>query len=221
MKRYKQFTKGKVLAFPKNILYFLAPLALCLLLIFVPFSTAYAQIPTSSTSTPTLTPATISTDKGVPVLLGGEKLFNIRTRIGAFLPEERAQAVSNRLLGIAKDPTIQVEQIAIDNQQQTTNLIVGNRVLLTITDADAKVADQTRQMLAKSYLEKIQKAVTQYRIEHSPAYLRQGFIKTIVATVVLLGTLILFALLFPRLYTKINALESTRIPALRFQINCR
>lgn len=217
MKRYKQFKRGKVLAFPKNALYFLAAIALCLLLIIVPLSTTYAQIPTISTPTSTSTPATTSTDKGVPVLLGGEKLFNISTRVGAFLPEERAQAVSNRLSGIAKDPTIQVEQIAIDDQQQTTNLTVGNRVLLTITDADAKVADQPRQVLAKSYLEKIQKAITQYRTEHSLAYLRQGFIKTIVATVVLLGTLILFALLFPKLYTRINALGSTRIPALRIQ----
>ncbi|NEQ28131.1 MAG: mechanosensitive ion channel family protein, partial [Microcoleus sp. SIO2G3] len=203
MKRYKQFKRGKVLAFPKNAVYFLAAIALCLLLIIVPFSTTYAQTSTTPTPTPTSTPATTSTNKGVPVVLGGEELFNIRAGVGAFLPEERAQAVSNRLLEIAKDPTIQVEQIGIDNQQQTTNLTVGDQLVLTITNADAKAADKSRQVLARSYLEKIQNAITQYRTERNPAYLRQGVIKTIIATMVLLGTLILFALLFPRLYTKI------------------
>ncbi len=218
MKRYKQIKRGKISPFPKSVLRFFAANGLCFLLIIVPLSTTHAQLPTPTpTPTPNSTSGAISTNKGTPVVLGGEELFNIRAGVGAFSAEDRAQAVSNRLLAIAKDPTIQVEKIAIDDKQQTTNLTVGDRLLLTIIDADAAAADQPRQVLARTYVEKIQNAITQYRIERNPAYLRQGGIKTIIATVALIATLILFGLLFPRLYTQVNALEGTRIPALRIQ----
>ena len=213
MKSYWQPQKRKLNAFLKRICYFVASIILYFVFTIVPFSPTHAQVPTP---TPTETPATTSINKGAHVDIGGEELFNIRAGVGAFSPEERADAVSNRILKIADDTTIAVEKIRIEEKPLTTNLTVDNRILLTITDADARAADQSRQQLARNYQEKIQKSITQYRIERSPDYIRQGIFNSAIATVLLVGILVLFAIVFPWLY-RISNLQATRFPAIRIQ----
>ncbi|MGB3639445.1 MAG: mechanosensitive ion channel domain-containing protein [Rivularia sp. (in: cyanobacteria)] len=198
----------------KRFIYFVASITLYFLVTIVPFSPTHAQVPTP---TPTETPASTSINKGATVELGGEELFKIRAGVGAFSPEERAIAVNNRILKLADDPTIAVERIRIDDKPLTTNLTVDNRVLLTITDADARAADQSRQELARNYREKIQNIITQYRIQRSPDYIRQGIFNSAIATVLLIVTLILFAIVFPWLYRKVNNLQSTQFPTIRIQ----
>ncbi len=214
MKKNRQLQKRKYLTLFKITFYFVASITLCFLFTIVPFSITHAQVPVP---TPTSTPANTSINEGAGVELAGEELFKIRAGVGAFSPEERATAVTNRIFKLAEDPTIAVDRITIDNQPQTTNLKVENRLLLTITDGDARAADLSRQELARNYQEKIQQTITQYRIERSPDYIRQGIIRSVIATVILIGTLIVFALLFPWFYRKVSNLESTRIPAIRIQ----
>lgn len=212
MKSYRYPQKIKLNPFLKRFIYFLASITLYFLLTIVPFSPTYAQAPVP---TPTATPTAAAINQGAIVELGGEELFKIRAGVGAFSPEERAIAVTNRILKLAEDPTVPVDRITIDEQPLTTNLTVGNRVLVTITDADARVADAPRQELARNYQEKIQNTIAQYRIERSPDYIRQAVINSAIATVILGATLLVFAIVFPWLYRKVSNLQGTRIPAIR------
>ncbi|MGB3756045.1 MAG: mechanosensitive ion channel domain-containing protein [Rivularia sp. (in: cyanobacteria)] len=214
MKSYRQPQKRKLNPFLKRFFYFVASITLYFLLTIVPLSPTHAQVPAP---TPTETPAINSINKGATVELGGEELFKIRAGVGAFSPEERAMAVTNRILKLAEDTTIAVERIRIDDKPLTTNLTANNRILLTITDADARAADQSRQELARNYREQIQKTITQYRIERSPDYIRQGIFNSAIATVLLIATLILLSFIFPWLYRKVNNLQSTRFRAIRIQ----
>ena len=206
--------KRNYLTFVKRFSYFFASIVLCFLVTIVPCLTTTAQTPTP---TPDSASAKTSINQNTSVELGGEELFNIRTGVGAFSPEERAQAINKRLIKITENPEIQVETIGIEEKPLTTNITVENRVLLTITDADARAADLSRQELARNYQVKIRNKITQYRIERSPDYIRQGIIRSIIATIVLIATFIIFALLFPWLYRKVNNLQGTRIPAIRIQ----
>ncbi|MEL6165065.1 MAG: mechanosensitive ion channel family protein, partial [Cyanobacteria bacterium J06628_3] len=214
MKSYRLSRKIKLNPFLRRFIYFVASIILSFLLTIAPVSISYAQAPTP---TPTQTPATTSTNRGAVVELGGEEIFRIRAGVGAFTAEERAIAVNNRIIKVGDDPTIEVERIRIEDKPLTTNLTVDNRVLLTITDADARAADLSRQQLARNYQENIQKAITQYRIERSPDYIRQAIFNSIIATVLLIGTLILFAIVFPWFYRQVSNLQGTRIPAIRIQ----
>ena len=214
MKSFRLSQKIKLNPFWRRFIYFVASIILCFSTTIAPLSATYAQAPTP---TPTQTPATTSINKGASVELGGEELFKIRAGVGAFSPEERATAVNNRIIKLGDDPSIKVEAIRIEDKPLTTNLTVDNRVLLTITDADARAADLSRQELARNYQEKIRKAITQYRIERTPDYIRQAIFNSIIATVLLIGTLILFAIVFPWCYGKVRNLQGTRIPAIRIQ----
>ncbi|MEO0841311.1 MAG: mechanosensitive ion channel domain-containing protein, partial [Cyanobacteria bacterium J06643_5] len=214
MKSYRLSRKIKLNPFLRRFIYFVASIILSFLLTIAPVLISYAQAPTP---TPTKAPAASSTNRGAVVELGGEEIFRIRAGVGAFTAEERAIAVNNRIIKVGDDPTIKVEKIRIEDKPLTTNLTVNNRVLLTITDADARAADLSRQQLARNYQENIQKAITQYRIERSPDYIRQAIFNSVIATVLLIGTLILFAILFPWCYRKVSNLQGTRIPAIRIQ----
>ncbi|AFY56827.1 small-conductance mechanosensitive channel [Rivularia sp. PCC 7116] len=214
MKSYRQLRNKQYFAFLKRFLYFGASITLCFLLSTFSFSPTQAQV---SNPTPTVTPATTSINKSALVELGGEELFKIRAGVGAFSAEERAEAVKNRILKLAENPTNAVEKIRIDDKLLTTNLTFENRVILTITDADARAADQSRQELARNYREKIQKAITQYRIQRSPDYIRQGIFNSLIATALLVGTLILFAVVFPWFYRNVGNLQNSRLPTIRIQ----
>ncbi|MBV6621413.1 MAG: mechanosensitive ion channel [Rivularia sp. (in: Bacteria)] len=213
MKSYQQLRK-QYFTFLKRFFYFGASIALCLVLSIISLSSSQAQV---ANPIPTVTPATTSTNKGALVELGEEELFKIRAGVGAFSAQERAQAVTNRILKLAEEPTTAVEKIRIDEKSSTTNLTFDNRIILTVTDTDARAADQSRQELATNYRDKIQQAVTQYRIERSPDYIRQGIFNSLIATALLVVTLILFAVVFPWLYRQIGNLQSSRLPTVKVQ----
>ena len=85
---------------------------------------------------------------GFPVLLADETLFVIQTNVGSFSSEERAQTITNRLLKIANDTSLDLNLLRLEAQDETTNIVIGNKTLLTLTEADAKAAQIARTELA-------------------------------------------------------------------------
>ena len=154
---------------------------------------------------------------GVPVVLAEEPLFVIQAQIGSFSPEDRAQAITNRIANIAQEPSVQVESLQIEEQEGTSNIILGEKVIVTLTEADAKAARKNRQELASEYRQKIQTSVIQYRKERSSSHLIRGAIYTAVATIVLIILFFILNKTFPRIYSQLDSWRETRIRALRIQ----
>ena len=123
---------------------------------------------------------------GFPVILANETLFVIQTDVGSFSSEERAQTVTNRLGKIANDTSLDLDLLKLEAKDETTSIIIGNKILVTLTEADAKAAQVTRNELAKEYLAKIQDSLQTYREERSAKHLIRSVIYTVIATVILL-----------------------------------
>lgn len=151
------------------------------------------------------------------VIVGGEELFSIRTGVGAFSPEDRAQAITKRLLTIAADTSITSADIRVRGQGETLNVVVGDRILVTLTKADAIAADQPQSILVENYRNIIRKAVIQYRKERTPAYLRQGLINTAWATAVFLLTWFAIYFIYPRLVVRVRRWRQRYIQSLRIR----
>jgi small-conductance mechanosensitive channel len=154
---------------------------------------------------------------GTPVLLGDTTLFVIQKNVGSFSPQERAEAVSNRLEKIANDPSTSLENIQVIENADITNIVVGDKLLLTLTDKDAKAANQTRQILGKEYLEIIKNTIIQYRKERSLGNILKGIIYSFISTLVLLILLKVFNQIYPRIITRLQNWTGIRIPELRIQ----
>jgi len=154
----------------------------------------------------------------VRVMLGGEELYKVRVGVGAFSPQDRADAVTNRLVDIAAEASILPSQIQVREATQTTNVVnAGNsdRILITVTDADARAADQPRQLLATNYRDAVREGITQYRQERQPEYLRQGLINTAWATGAFILTLLAIRFLYPLIIARIRRWRQKRIKSLK------
>ncbi|MGK7899026.1 MAG: mechanosensitive ion channel family protein [Xenococcus sp. (in: cyanobacteria)] len=154
---------------------------------------------------------------GYPVTLANETLFVIQTDVGSFSSEERAQTITNRLQRIANDNSFNLNLLKLEEQENTTNIVIGNKIIVTLTEADAKAVRITRTELANQYLAKIQDSLQTYRQERSTQHLIKAIIYTVIATIILLLVQLILSKIFPRLYRLLDSWRETRIPSLRIQ----
>ncbi|WP_041933713.1 mechanosensitive ion channel family protein [Gloeothece verrucosa] len=154
---------------------------------------------------------------GFPVVLNDSKLFIIQKGVGSFTAQERAETISKRLEKIAQDSSITIDKFTVEQQPDATNIVVNNKVLLTITQKDARAAREPELELAEHYLEILKNAVEQYRKERTPAYIILALVHSIIATLLIVVVFWAINLLSPRLQTLINSWREEHIPPLRFQ----
>jgi small-conductance mechanosensitive channel len=141
----------------------------------------------------------------------------IQARVGSFSPEERALAVTKRIVALAEDVSISVDALKIEEQPDTTSIVVGDRAILTLTDADARAADTTRQKLGVVYLNKIKDSIQRYRDSRSLKSILFGALYSFLATIAFIILFKVLGQLFSRIYGKLDSWRGTRIPALRIQ----
>lgn len=150
------------------------------------------------------------------VRLDGQPLFLIQESALSFTAEERAQAISERLLRLATegDPTIAFS--AVDGEA-ATDIIAGDRIIMSITDADARSAGRSRQELANAYRTAMQSALASFLTERQSQSLLLSTLYTLAATAGLLLTFWLITRLFRWLQSRIEIERGRVIRTLRFQ----
>jgi hypothetical protein len=91
-----------------------------------------------------------------PVLFRGQTLFHLKTWIGAFSPEARAQAIVDRLERVASSPFRAIPALQAVNQEQSIDIDCGDTILMTVTEADARAEGVPRDLLGRQRLEALQ-----------------------------------------------------------------
>ncbi len=79
---------------------------------------------------------------------------------------DRAEIIKDRLENIAKETSIKVNDIKVEEWEYTTNITHGSGTIITLTKADiikAKVPLNDKNKLANEYKQKIKKAIERYR----------------------------------------------------------
>ena len=174
-------------------------MALCL------FSSCWAQAPP-----PAATPAPVI----APVAVDGRTLFNVQTGLGPFTAQERATAAAERLDRLVKDVTIPVQSITAVANETSTDVVLKDQVLLTVTDSDARAAGRTRGQLAAERIASIRTGVTELRARYSTRSLLLGALYTLISTAVFWILLTLLRRLWSR---GIEKLRRIHIPPVRIQ----
>ncbi len=134
-----------------------------------------------------------------PVILGDQTLFTIQNRVGSFSPQERAKAVSGRLLALADDATFSLDQLEVDDQDGVT-ILAGETIVVAITAEDAKAARLSIEKLAQRELVTIQEGIATYRQERSPKSLLWATLLTLLLTAIVLLIFGITNRLFPKIY---------------------
>jgi len=101
------------------------------------------------------------------VVFDGKELFVIKTKLGSNEPSSRAASVLRKINQLSKTPDFKQESILAIDTDGETDIVSGDVVITSVTDADSKLADTTREVLAESYIEKLKSALAQHKAKRS------------------------------------------------------
>ncbi len=141
-------------------------LFLCLLLVL-----PVAVFPQSS---PSPSPVPVEEEQpSAPVTLDGQTVFLVRAGYKGLTIDERALNISARLKKLADDGSKKVEDFKIAEDQVSTDVLVGDTIVIATLDVDAEAEGKTRASIAADRLTKVKTAVTAYRDKYG---LRQALV---------------------------------------------
>jgi small-conductance mechanosensitive channel len=158
-----------------------------------------------------------ATDTPAIVAVGDQQTFTIRTSIGSFTAAERAAATSTRLNQLVKDLSRDPHDIHPVPHDHSTDIVLGDLILATITDADASASGQPRDALATSDINLMRDAVLKVRSEYTHKSILLGAVYALLTTLALVALLILFSRIFPALYKAIERSRGTTLHTIRVQ----
>ena len=156
-------------------------------------------------------------EEGAPVKLEGITLFRIRARLGPFTADDRARAVSSRLLTVAKDRSVSTDEFMLVQASNGTDIVVRDLVVATVSDEDARLAQTPRNELAARYIASIQSAIVNRRSEYSFRNIAVRALYALLTTLALILILMAFRRIFPALRRRIEANRGSMIGSLHLQ----
>jgi len=179
-------------------------------------SWAAPQKKTAST-VPVAVPNTVPAPAIGLVILSGKPVLSIKTRVLSFSPEDRAKTISSRLDRLAKDPLFQPSSLKVVDSENTSDIISGDMVVMSVADGDAAAEGKPRLILAEEDAAKIRAAVEARNKEYSMHSILFGALYTLLATLALITALVLINHFLPKLIIKLESWRGTYIRSIRFQ----
>jgi small-conductance mechanosensitive channel len=149
-----------------------------------------------------------------PVRVDGNLLFSVRG-IMAYPARERASVIASRITEIADDTTVSAETIAPVESEQSTDIMAGDRLIMSVVDADAAPEGVTRQVLAKAYASKIRKAVETYRQDRVSGRILRGAGSALGITVLFIAVILLAGRAFRWFSAAVEARLASKIESLQ------
>jgi small-conductance mechanosensitive channel len=150
------------------------------------------------------------------VTVNGKPIFSVQGVL-SFPAEARAAAISRRIQVLSKEVLFKPESLSVADSENTTDIMAGDLIVMSVTDQDARSAKQSRQELANDYAQRVRSALIALRKEYSLKSLVLGALYAVIATLVLLLIFRILGRLFPKLYETLRSWRGTRIRSLRIQ----
>ena len=151
-----------------------------------------------------------------PILLDGETLFRVRGT-STYPAEERARRIAGRIEEVARTASIAPEAVQAVAGDEAVNVTAGDRFLLMVTDADARLEAVDRGLLARTYVDRIQGGLRSYRHAREPQVLLRGAQRALAATVLLLLAVLGLRWAFRRLELQFGRRYEEKIQSVQIQ----
>jgi small-conductance mechanosensitive channel len=158
-----------------------------------------------------------ATPSQAPVVVDGRTLFYVQERELSFSPADRAAAIHSRIEHLYRDAAIALDSIVVEESDESTDIVAGDLIVMSVTNLDAAAAGRTRQELAADYAARIRSTVTELRKRFGWRSILLASLYTLIATVVLIVVLRLLGRFYPRIYGKFREWQEDRLRAIRIQ----
>ncbi|MBC5994147.1 mechanosensitive ion channel family protein [Pontibacter cellulosilyticus] len=152
---------------------------------------------------------------GAPVVLERDTLFYIYNPVGSFSKEERAAAVSKRIAELTEERFFSEDSVQVIDHVLSTEVTYLDRILVSVTDADAAFAEKPREEIAEVYAATIRAAVVESAKQNS---LRTILLEVGMAILVLIVFYFLLKYvnrLFQYLFQKVEEQQGKRLKGLK------
>lgn len=120
------------------------------------------------------------------VVIDGQKFLTVYQAIGSYTVKQRADRITERILAVAKDRRISPDSVAATHRDSWTEIATGSKVLLLVTDEDAKIAGKTRDQLVAENIQTVREGLRNYRRDHNFRAILRDVSFTVLATVILI-----------------------------------
>ena len=157
-----------------------------------------------------------SQSTNIPVVISGDTLFFISTSIGPFTPEQRVKELTGKINAIIQKGE-NPDSIKSSEFSGYTNILINNRILMSVTDADAEYSGKSRPDLTKEIISIINDEIKTGVEQHSSKRLLINGGITLGLLLILISLLWAFTKLFPYGYKFLEKLEGRIFKSIRFR----
>lgn len=148
------------------------------------------------------------------VTIRGDTVLFVSARSGAFTAEERAAAIAARVLRLTRTA---VDSLTVDVGEAATDILAGDVVLMSVSDADAAGAGVTRDSLVRAYRDALHREIGRVSLRETIRRVALGSLFTALAT----ALLVLLLRLLRRGSDRLGALIERRRRGGRTSISVR
>jgi small-conductance mechanosensitive channel len=127
-----------------------------------------------------------------PVIIDGVELFRV-SGAASYPSAQRAQAVRERILELARERRVPVDAIAIKPRDNRIDIVAGDRHIVAVVEHDAEFEGAPASSVAELRVGQIRQAIERYRFERQPDQLARSALIAFLATAG--AALVLFLLL--------------------------
>lgn len=151
---------------------------------------------------------------GVPLIVDDDTLLTFYTKRGGLSAHDRAENAAAMIRKIGKSMSIKSDSVHLFDSEYTTDIMYGDKVILSVTDQDALWQNKGRVELAKTYLPIISNEIHLLKKEHN---ILQIVKRIALFFLVLVAQYLLFRLtnyLFRKLRRQIIWLKQNRLKSI-------
>ena len=160
-------------------------------------------------------PAGRDADFGIAeVRVDGRVLFRVHGA-ATTTAEDRARNISDRISSAAADTSVSPDSLTIVENPSGSQIVVEERPLVTISEADARLERLTSPQLARQCLTRIRAAIQSYREERTPQSLLKATISAVVISALLVVILAVLLWARRRVTRLLQGLFQRRVSTLR------
>lgn len=150
------------------------------------------------------------------VEIDGNVLFRVHG-VTAFPADKRAAAIAGRIEALAADASVPADAVQSVEVENGIAIVAGNQRVMLVTEADAKLENSHRKVLADVIASNIRKAIADYRQARSREALISSAVRAAAATTILVLLVGFVIRLSRRLHAALEQRYRQRIHSLGIQ----
>jgi small-conductance mechanosensitive channel len=123
-----------------------------------------------------------------PVVVDGITLMRVRG-VSAFPADKRAEAIARRIRTLAADRSFSTGALRVEESEGLSRVLAGGQLVMGVSDADARLEQIDRGLLATAYVKRIGEAIDSYRADRTAEHLARNSLLVLAASVALAAVL--------------------------------